>query len=48
MKDDLLKVDSSKVKDFHPISLVTSLYNIISKVLLLRLKEVLEDIISRT
>ena len=42
------KMNSSKVKDFRPISLVTSLYKIISKVLSLRLKGVLEDTISET
>ena len=44
----LKKANSSKVKDFRPISLVTSLYKIISKVLLLRLKGVLADTIAET
>ena len=42
------KVNSSKVKDFRPISLVMSLYKIISKVLSNRLKGVLEDTIAET
>ena len=39
------KVNSSKMKDFRPISLVTSLYKIISKVFSNRLKGVLPDTI---
>ena len=42
------KTNSSKVKDFRPISLITSLYKIISKVLSNRLKRVLEDTIAET
>lgn len=42
------KLNSCKVKDFRPISLVTSLFKIISKVLSLRLREVLEDTISES
>ena len=42
------KVNSSKVKDFKPISLVTSLYKIISKVLSTRLKGVLADTIGES
>ena len=42
------KANSSKVKDFRPISLVTRLYKIISKVLSLCLKGVLEDTIAKT
>ena len=42
------KANSSKVKDFRPISLVTSLYKIISKVLSSRLKGVLADTIAET
>lgn len=40
------KINSCKISDFRPISLVTSLYKIISKVFSLRLKNVLEDTIS--
>ena len=42
------KVNSSEVKDFQPISLVTCLYQIIAKVLSSRLKEVLADTIGQT
>ena len=35
-----------EVKDFHPISLVGGVYNIIAKVLVNRLRTVMEDIIS--
>ena len=42
------KSSSSKIKDFHPISLVTSLYKIISKVLSNCLKRVLEYTIAET
>ena len=42
------KVNASKVKDFRPISLVTILYKIISKILSYRLKGVLEDTIVET
>ena len=42
------KANSSKVKDYRPISLVTSLYKIISKVLSNRLQGVLEDTIAET
>ena len=42
------KRDSSKVKDFRPISLVTSLYKLIAKVLSSRLKAVLADTISES
>ena len=41
------KMNSSKVKDFRPISLVTSLYKIITKVLSTRLK-VLPDTIGES
>ena len=37
---------SIKVKDFRPISLVSSVYKIITKVLATRLSEVLSDTIS--
>ena len=40
------KTSSSKIGDFRPISLVTSLYKIIAKVLSKRLREVLGDTIS--
>ena len=39
------KANSSKMKDFRPISLVTSLYKIITKVLSTHLKGVLADTI---
>ena len=42
------KVNSSKVKDFRPINLVTSCYKIISKNLSNRLKGVLEETIAET
>ena len=40
------KTNSSKIKDFRPISLVTSLYKIIAKVLSIRFSAVLGDTIS--
>ena len=40
------KLNSISVKDFRPISLFTSLYKIIAKVLSLRLKKVLSSIIN--
>ena len=40
------KLNSCRIKDFRPISLVTSLYKIIAKVLSIRLKAVLSDTIS--
>ena len=42
------KANSSKVKDFRPISLVTSLYKIFAKVLSTRMKEVLADTIGES
>ena len=42
------KANSSKVKDFRPISLFTSLYKIFAKVLSMRLKEVLADTIGES
>ena len=42
------KSSSSRVRDFRPISLVTSLYKLVSKVLSMRLKEVLADTIAET
>ena len=41
------KFGSCRINDFRPISLVTSLYKIIFKVLVSRLKEVLDSIISK-
>ena len=43
----LEKERSIKVKDFRPISLVTSIYKIITKVLATRLSEVLFNTISK-
>ena len=42
------KVDAVNVRDFRPISLVGSIYNILSKVLANRLKRVTSGIISET
>ena len=42
------KLNSCRVEDFRLISLVTSLYKIIAKVLSLRLREVLADTISES
>ena len=42
------KTNSSKIRDFRPISLVTSLYKIIAKVLSRRMREVLRDTISES
>ena len=42
------KTNSSKIRDFRPISLVTSLYKIIAKVLSRRLRDVLGDTISES
>ena len=39
------KVSSLKLKDYRPISLVTSLYKILAKVLASRLKEVMGETI---
>lgn len=39
---------ATKAKDFRPISLVTSLYNVISKVLVERLKEILPPMIDKS
>lgn len=44
----LIKSNSWKVKDFRPISLVTSLYKIISKVLANRLQSVLHHTIAES
>ncbi|BFG29908.1 hypothetical protein CerSpe_161820 [Prunus speciosa] len=40
--------DSAKLRDFRPISLVTSAYKVVSKVLATRLGKVLDDTISAT
>lgn len=40
------KSESTKVGDFRPISLITSLYKIVAKVLASKLREVLQDTIS--
>lgn len=40
------KSESIKIKDFRPISLVTSLYKILAKVLSNRLREVMSDTIA--
>lgn len=42
------KVGAVEVKDFCPISLVSGIYKIIVKVLVNKLKTVLENIISKT
>ena len=42
------KLNSSSIRDFKPISLVSSLYKILAKVVLLRLKEVLEETIDHS
>ena len=42
------KLNSCQVKDFKPISLVTSLYKIIAKVLAKRLQLILGETISET
>ena len=42
------KLNSCRVKDFRPISLVTSLYKIIAKVLSKRLQVILGETISKS
>ena len=42
------KIDASNVRDFHPISLVGSVYKILAKVLAIRLRVVLDQLISET
>ena len=42
------KNDASNIRDFRPISLVGSVYKILSKVLANRLKEVLDQLISES
>ena len=42
------KIDASNVRDFHPISLVGSVYKILAKVLAIRLTVVLDQLISET
>lgn len=44
----LKKIDSHKVIDFRPISIVTGLYKFLTKVLANKLKEVLGTTISKT
>ena len=42
------KINASNVRDFHPISLVGSVYKILAKVLAIRLRVVLNQLISET
>ena len=42
------QIDASNVRDFHPISLVGSVYKILAKVLAIRLRVVLDQLISET
>ena len=42
------KIDASNIRDFRPISLVGSLYKILSKVLANHLKLVLDQLISES
>ena len=42
------KVNSISIKDFRPISLVSSSYKILAKVLSLRLKEILGETIDKS
>ena len=42
------KSDAAEVKDFRPISLIGTVYKIIAKVLVNRLKEVIRDVISES
>ena len=42
------KIDASNVRDFHPISLVGSVYKILAKVLAIRLRVVLDQLIFET
>ena len=42
------KIDASNVRDFHPISLLGSVYKILAKVLAIRLRVVLDQLISET
>ena len=42
------KNDASNVRDFHPISLVGNVYKILAKVLAIRLRVVLDQLISET
>ena len=42
------KCNAVNIKDFHPISLVSSMYKLLSKVLANRLRVVLDKLISET
>ena len=42
------KQNASNIRDFHPISLVGSVYNILAKVLANRLKRVLDSLVSES
>lgn len=42
------KEGARELRDFHPISLITSLYKIISEVLSLRLREVMGSVVGAT
>ncbi|KAK5834293.1 hypothetical protein PVK06_018170 [Gossypium arboreum] len=49
MKHDLFEVENpTEISEFRPICLVSSLYKIVSKVLSLRLRELVEEVVSDT